>query len=228
MRPPRFGEVKHLPITQALRDYMVVHSSPLDPVVDSLIDHTAELGHPALMQIPAEQASLMTLLARLLNARTAIDVGTFTGLSALALARGLAPGGRVITCDVTDDWGFARTHWEKAGLAEVIDFRVGPALDTLRALPDDLVVDIAFLDADKENYENYYRQLRPRLRPGGLLLVDNTLFNGYVVAPDYADEGIMRDSAHALAKFNAMLVADDDVEVVMLPISDGLTIVRKK
>lgn len=228
MRPPRVGEVKHLPITQALRDYMTCNSSPLDPVLASLVDRTAELGHPAIMQIPAEQASLMTLLTRLLGARLAVDVGTFTGLSALALASGLAPGGRVITCDITEEWGFAREHWEKAGLTDVIDFRVGPALDTLRALPADLGADIAFLDADKENYENYYRLLLPRLRPGGLLLVDNVLFNGYVMAPELADEGLVRTSATALRAFNAMLVADEAVEVVMLPLSDGLTIARKR
>ena len=228
MRPPRFGEVKHLPITQALRDYMLGHSTPVDPVVQSLLDRTADLGHPALMQMPVEQAMLMTMLARLLNARVAVDLGTFTGLSALALARGLAPGGTVITCDITDEWGVAREHWDKAGLAEVIDFRIGPALDTLRSLPNDLVVDIAFLDADKDNYDNYYRLLLPKLRPGGLLLVDNTLLNGYVMDPELADESLTRSSARALRAFNAMLVADDSVEVVMLPISDGLTVVRKK
>ncbi|TWP51057.1 SAM-dependent methyltransferase [Lentzea tibetensis] len=207
---------------------MVRHSSPLDPVTASLLDRTAELGHPALMQVPAEQATLLTLLTSLTGATVAIDVGTFTGLSALSMARGLAPGGRVITCDVTDDWGIAREHWEKAGLTDVIDFRVGPALETLRSLPADLVVDIAFLDADKDNYENYYRLLHPRLRSGGLLLVDNVLFNGYVMAPDYADPGVMRDSAHALAAFNSVLAADESMDVVILPISDGLTVARKK
>ncbi len=229
MRPPRVGEVKHLPITQVLRDYLVRNATRLDPVTSALIDRTAEeLGHPSIMQIPGEQAALMTMLAKLTNARLALDVGTFTGLSALALAQGMAPGGTVITCDITENWGLAREHWDKAGVADLIDFRVGPAVDTLRSLPPDTVIDIAFLDADKENYAEYYRLIKPLLRPGGLLLVDNVLFNGYVLDPELADEGIVRDSARALRAFNALLAADDDLESVMLPIADGLTIARKR
>jgi caffeoyl-CoA O-methyltransferase len=229
MTPPRVGEVKHLPISQVLRDYLVRNATPLDPVMSELIHRTnAELGHPALMQIPGEQAKLLTLLTRLTGARLALDVGTFTGLSALALAAGLAPDGKVITCDVTDQWGLAEEHWQKAGLSHLIDFRIGPAADTLRALPAETVIDIAFLDADKESYVEYYHLIKPLLRPGGLLLVDNVLFNGYVLDPQLADEGLVRDSAQALRAFNTVLAQDDDFDSVILPIADGLTLAWKK
>ena len=180
------------------------------------------------MLIPAEQAALLTMLTRLLAARTAIDIGTFTGVSALAIARGLAPGGRVITCDVTDTWEpLAREHWQRAGLAAGIDFRMAPAGQVLASLPAGTVIDVAFLDADKEGYDGYYRQLLPLLRPGGLLVADNVFLNGYVLAPELAPEGIERRSAQALRAFNAMVAADSRVEAVMLPIADGLTIARK-
>jgi predicted O-methyltransferase YrrM len=229
MRPPRFSEVKHLPINQALRDYMVRNATPVDPVITELADRTAaNLGYAAGMQIPSEQAALLTMLTRLTGARLALDIGTFTGLSALAMARGLSPGGRVITCDITEKWGLARDFWQKAQVAELIDFRVGPAVDTLRGLSPGTVIDIVFLDADKESYETYFGLVKPLLRSGGLLIVDNVLFNGYVMDPGLADEGVSRDSARALHAFNPLLAADDDLESVMLPISDGLTIARKR
>lgn len=225
----RYSELKHLPISPATRDYLLGCSSPQEPAVTSLIRRTAEIGDPAVMLIPVEQAALITMLTRLLNARTAVDIGTFTGFSALAMARGLAPGGRVITCDITDEWtDIAREHWKLAGVADRIDFHLAPADDTLRELPDETSVDIAFLDADKDNYETYYHRIVPMLRPGALLLVDNILFNGYVLDPALAEEGIMQTSATALRYFNAMLAADRRMEAVALPIADGLTIARKK
>ena len=130
---------------------------------------------------------------------------------------------------MTDAWShIAKEHWERAGMAERIDFRVAPADEVLAALPSGTVVDIAFLDADKEGYARCYERLIPLLRPGGLLLADNVLLNGYVLAPELAAEGIERRSAEAIRAFNAMVAADDRVESLMLPIADGLTIVRKK
>jgi len=229
MSSRRYGEIKHVPVNPALRDYLLRSATPLDPVLESLIDRTAELGDPSVMLVPAEQAALLTLLTRLVGAGTAVDVGTFTGCSALAMARGLRPGGRVISCDITDKWlHIAREHWDRAGAMDRIDFRLGPADETLRALPDETPVDIAFLDADKESYETYYRRLVPLLRTGGLLVVDNVFFNGYVLAPELAPEGIERTSAAALRSFNALLAADERMDTVMLPISDGLTIARKR
>lgn len=225
----RYGELKHVPVSPVLREYLLRNASPVDPVLDSLIDRTAEIGYLAVMVVPAEQANLLTMLTRLVDAGTAIDVGTFTGCSALAMARGLRPGGTVISCDVTDKWlDIARPHWERAGVEDRIDFRLGPADETLAALPEGTQVDIAFLDADKENYETYYRRLFPLLRPGGLLVVDNVFFNGFVLDPELADEGVLREASTALRAFNAMLAADERMETLMLPIADGLTIARKR
>jgi O-methyltransferase len=223
------SEVKHVPINQALRGYLLRSCSPPEKAVVSLVERTAAAGEMAGMMVPAEQAALLTLLTRMLAARTAVDVGTFTGLSALALALGMPEDGRVITCDVTDTWvGLAREHWQRAGVADRIDFRLGPAGRTLRGLPPDLEVDIVFLDADKMNYLEYYRLAVPLLRPGGLLVADNVLLDGYVLDPELADGSLMRSCARTLRTFNAELAADDRLETVMLPIADGLTIARKR
>jgi predicted O-methyltransferase YrrM len=225
----RFSEMKHVPVSPVVREYVLKSGSPIDPVVTSLAARTADIGDLSVMMVPEEQAALMTMLTRILSARTVLDIGTFTGLSALSFARGVGTDGQVITCDVTEKWlGIAREHWERAGVADRIEFRLGPAAETLRDLPAGTVVDLAFLDADKENYTGYYEQLVPLLRPGGLLLVDNVLFNGYVLDPDLAPEGILRNSASALRGLNALLARDTRMETVMLPLSDGLTIARKK
>jgi predicted O-methyltransferase YrrM len=229
MSSQKYGELKHVPVSPAMRDYLLRSCSPQDPVVDSLVEQSQQAGDLAVMLVPAEQAALLTMLAQLTGARTVLDVGTFTGLSALALARGLAPGGTVTTCDVSDKWlHLARDHWERAGVAGRIDFRLAPAESVLRSLPEGTVLDLAFLDADKENYESYYRHIVPMLRPGGLLIVDNILFNGYVLDPGLTAEGLLRTAATALRAFNAVLAADERLDVVALPIADGLTIARKK
>ena len=228
MGGPGLADVKHVPVNQAVRDYLVRSSTPADPAVSGLVARTAAVGDAAGMMVPVEQAALLTLLARLLPATIAVDIGTFTGLSALALARGLTPGGRVITCDVTDRWvDIAREHWERAGVADRVEFRLGPAGRTLRELAGG-AVDIVFVDADKMNYPTYYRLAVPLLRPGGLLVVDNVLLDGYVLDPELAEAGLPRRCAETLRAFNAALAADDRLDTVMLPIADGLTIARKK
>ncbi|HEX6869465.1 MAG TPA: class I SAM-dependent methyltransferase, partial [Micromonosporaceae bacterium] len=152
------NDVKHVPISPAMRNYLLHSSTRIDPVVASLLERTAALGDASGMMVPAEQSVLLTMLARMLGARKVIDIGTFTGLSALAFARGLVPGGQVISCDVTDQWlGIAREHWQRAGVADRIDFRRGSASRTLQALAPAADVDIVFIDADKMNYPNYYR-----------------------------------------------------------------------
>lgn len=228
MAGPEIADVKHVPVNRAMRDYLVMSCSPPDPTVSMLAGRTASLGDVGGMAVPIEQVTLLTILAKLVSAKTAVDVGTFTGLSALALARGLAPGGRVITCDVTDRWAeLARDAWQQAGVADRIDFRLGPAGRILRALNEGSA-DIIFIDADKMNYLKYHEIAVPLLRPGGLLLADNVLLDGYVLDPELAAAGLERRSAQVMRGFNATLAADDRLETVMLPIADGLTIARRR
>lgn len=223
------SEVKHVPINQAVRDYLLRSSTPPDETMLSLVERTVAIGEPAGMMVPVEQVALLTMLARLLAARNALDIGTFSGISALALARGLAPGGHVITCDVTDEWiDIAQEHWDRAGMADRIDFRLGAAGRTIRALPPDFVADIVFIDADKMNYPQYYRLAVPLLRPGGLLVMDNVLLEGYVLDPELATAGLLRSCARTMRSVNAAVAADKRLDTVMLPIADGLTIARKK
>jgi caffeoyl-CoA O-methyltransferase len=218
------AEPKTVAVTPEVHEYLVAHGTPPDEVQRSLIAATEELGAVAGMQIAPEQGAFMTLLTRLVGARFAVEVGTFTGYSALCIARGLAPGGRLLCLDVSEEWtAIGRRHWAEAGLDERIELRLGPAEDALRALPADPPVDLAFIDADKGGYRTYYDLLVERLRPGGLVLLDNVLWGGSVVDP--ADEG---DDCRAIRAVNDHVAADDRVDVVMLPIADGLTIARKR
>ena len=176
------------------------------------------------MQIGGDQGTFMEILTRALGATLAIEIGTFTGYSALAIARGLGPGGRLICCDVSEEWtAIAREHWALAGVSDRIDLRIAPALETLAGLDEDLVIDLAFIDADKENYANYYQALVPRVRPGGLILVDNTLWSGAVIDPDNVEHDTV-----AIRAFNDMVVADDRVRVVLVTIGDGLAVIEKR
>lgn len=212
-------------LTPELQRYLVTHGLPPDDVQQSLIAATAALGPIAAMQVAPEQGAFLTLLTRLLGARRAVEVGTFTGYSALCIARGLASGGRLLCCDVSEEWtAIARDHWARAGVAECIELRLAPALDTLRALPHREEVDLAFIDADKSNYPRYYEELLARLRPNGVILVDNVLWGGSVVDPGAAAD----DHTQAIRAFNDMVAGDDRVDAVMLPIADGLTLARKR
>ena len=223
------ADVKHLPVTPALARYLACSSTAPDPVTASLIARTVATGDAAGMMVQAEQATLLTMLAALACARSVVDIGTFTGLSALAFARGLAPGGQVITCDNDARWhDVAAEHWTRAGVADRIDFRLGPAAKTLRALPETFRADIVFIDADKMNYPGYVDLALPLLRPGGLLLLDNVLLDGYVASPDLAGDALMRRCAQTMAALNARIAADDRLDVVMLPIADGLTLARRR
>jgi caffeoyl-CoA O-methyltransferase len=164
----------------------------------------------------------MQLLARALGVRRAVEIGTFTGLSALFLARGLADGGSLLCLDASEEWTTtARRYWERAGVADRIELRLGDAHASLRALPADPVFDLAFVDADKTGYADYVEQLHPRLADGGLVLLDNTLRQGRVLAPQTDDD-------RAVVELNAALVADPRWETVLLPVSDGLTLLRKR
>jgi len=162
-------------------------------------------------------------MARLVGARQAVEVGTFTGYSSLCIARGLADGGTLICCDVSEEWtAIGRRAWDKSGVGDRIDLRIAPALETLRAMPADPVLDLVFIDADKPNYTAYWDELVPRVRPGGVLLADNVLWSGEI-----ADESVSGENVDALRAFNERVAVDDRVEVVVLTAFDGLTIARK-
>ena len=219
------ADPKSVALTAELHEYLVAHGTPLDDVQRWLISETrAKAGDFAGMQIAPEQGAFMTVLTRLLGVRQAVEVGTFTGASALAVARGLTPGGRLLCCDVNEDWtAVAQEAWRRAGVADRIELRIGPAIDTLCGLPDDLVVDLAFIDADKPSYAAYYEELLRRLRPNGVLLVDNTLWHGAVL-----DVSAQDDNTRAIRAFNDLVAADDRVDTVLLPVSDGVTLLRKR
>jgi caffeoyl-CoA O-methyltransferase len=209
-------------IEPAIADYALAHSSGPDAVQLELQRVTAErTGRAAGMQIGDDQAVLLEILARSIGAKRAIEIGTFTGYSSLAIARGMGPDGRLLCLDISEEWtGIARAHWEKAGVADRIDLRIGPALDTLRELPP-VLFDLAFVDADKSNYGAYYDELVPRIRPGGLILVDNTLWGGAVL--DDKDDS---EDTVAIRALNDRIPADPRVRVVLLPIGDGLTVAQ--
>ncbi len=170
------------PVTPELYDYLLAHNPPLDPVQRDLVETTrARLPERSQMQVSEEQGPLLAFLVRLLGARLVVEVGTFTGLSSLSMAQALPADGRIIACDVSEEWtALARDAWGRAGVADRIDLRIGPALETLRALPAEPEVDLAFIDADKENYIAYWDELVPRIRPGGLIVSDNVFFHGQV------------------------------------------------
>jgi len=211
-------------LTPELYAYVVEHRSQRDPVLDSLVAETAALGGVSLMQIAREQGAFMTLLARAIGARRMIEIGTFTGYSALCLARALPADGNLLCCDLNDEWtAIARRHWEAAGVADRIELRLGPALATLQSLPRDSVVDLTFIDADKESYRAYYEEVLLRTRPNGLILFDNVLWMGQVL-----DRDTTYPDARAIQQLNDFVAADPRVEAVMLPIADGLTIARKR
>ena len=216
---------KSIGLSPGLHAYLLEHGTPPDAVLATLIERTeAELGDLSRMQIAPEQGAFMTLLTRLIGARTAVEVGTFTGYSALCIARGLADGGRLTCCDVSEEWAaIAQDAWAAAGVADRIDLRIAPALETIAAMPEAEHVDLAFIDADKEHYLDYYEALLPRLRRNGLLLVDNTLWSGAVIDPGARDA-----STVAIRAFNDVVAADDRVDTVMLAVSDGLTLLRKR
>ncbi len=218
-------ETKSIVVTQAVQDYAVAHStwSP-DEVQRSLIERTHELGGVSMMQISPDQGAFLTLLTTLVDARFAVEVGTFTGYSSICIARGLARGGRLLCCDVSEEWtAIAREHWERAGVADRIDLVIAPAAETLAALPPDPPIDLAFIDADKPGYRTYYDLVVDRLRPGGVVVLDNVLWSGNVV-----EESDQSENTVAIRAVNDHVAADDRVEAVMLPIADGVTIARRR
>ena len=209
-------------LPEPLEQYLFDVLSPRTPVQERLRKETQGLPQ-AGMQIGPDQGLFLGLLVRMLDARRVVEIGTFTGYSALAMAMALPPGGRVLCCDVSEEFtAIARRYWERAGVDDRIELRLAPAVETLRTLPADPPIDLAFIDADKEGYVDYWEEIMTRLRPGGVILVDNVFSNGRVVADDPGPTGT------AIQRFNDHAAADDRVELAMLPIADGLTFARKR
>jgi caffeoyl-CoA O-methyltransferase len=217
-------ETKNPQLTPELYAYVLAHNPPLTPAQRALVDTThRELADVAGLQTAEEQGPLLSFLVRLTGARQIVEVGTFTGFSTLSMAQALPEGGRVIACDVSEEWtAVGRAAWADAGVADRIDLRIAPALETLRALPEGPWIDLAFLDADKGSYIGYWEELVPRMNPGGLLVVDNTLFHGEVTDP--AAGG----GAAAIRAFNDHVRADDRVDDVLLTVADGTTLARRR
>lgn len=206
-----------------LFDYVAGHAPAPDDVLRDLAADTAAMGGISSMQISPDQGAFMAMLARLVGVQFAVEVGTFTGYSSICVARALAPGGRLLCCDVSEEYtDIARKYWDRAGVADRIELKLAPAVETLRALPADRQIDFAFIDADKTGYQSYWDEIVPRLRRGGLVLVDNTLWSGKVTDASVAD-----DDTVSLRAFNDAVAADTRVESVLLPVADGLTVARK-
>jgi caffeoyl-CoA O-methyltransferase len=213
-------------LTPELSDYVRANSETPDDVAADLLAETAELAErgevPATFQIAQEQGAFMTLLTRALRVRRAIEIGTFTGFSALCVARALPDDGRLTCLDVSEQFtAVARRYWERAGVADRIDLRIGDAHETVRALPAEPTFDLAFIDADKAGYADYVEQLHPRMADNGLVLLDNTLRGGRVLTPENDDD-------RAVVELNAELARDPRWETVLLPLADGLTALRKR
>lgn len=219
-------QAKVLTLTPELYDYLTTQTTlPADELLDDLVARTnASVPDQAHMVVPAEEGALLTLLARLIEARVVVEIGTFTGYSSICLARGLGAGGRLHTFDISDEWTeIAEEYWQRAGLADRIDLVLGPAAETLPAHLGNTRIDLAFIDADKPGYIAYWNEIVPRMRDGGLIIADNTMFDGKVIAPETDPSG----KAAAIRSFNDHVRADPRVEAVMLAVGDGLTLARK-
>jgi caffeoyl-CoA O-methyltransferase len=210
-------------VDPAINDYLVAHSEPADDVLRDLAEKThRELARQSAMQISHDEGELLTMLVRLTGARRAVEVGTFTGYSSICIARGLPSDGHLLCCDVSDEYtSVARRYWERAGLTDRIELRIAPAVETLAALPTEPHLDFAFIDADKTGYPAYVEEILPRLRPGGLMVLDNMLRDGRVLAPE-------NDEDRAIHELNQALVGDDRIDVVLLPVRDGVSLARKR
>lgn len=217
---------RSLTITDQIADYLMSHGVRESDSARALRAETAKLPW-AMMQISPEQGALMQMLVRLTGARHTLEVGTFTGYSALVVAEALPADGTIIACDVSDEWTqIGRRHWRAAGVESKIDLRLRPAVETLDALIDEGKAgrfDFAFIDADKSNYDAYYERALTLVRAGGLIGIDNTLWSGAVV-----DEHRTDDDTVAIRTLNAKVHADRRVDVVLVPIGDGLTLARKR
>lgn len=225
-RSPIYMSNKTFTLPDVLYEYLLSVSLREPDVLRRLRQETAE-EPMARMQIAPEQGQFMALLVELMGVRRALEIGVFTGYSALCVALAMPKGGRLVACDVSEEWtAVARRYWQAAGVADRIELRLGPAMDTLDSLLADGQAgrfDFAFVDADKPCYPGYYERTLALLRSGGLIAVDNTLWGGDVIDPQDCSE-----DTEAIRAFNRMLHGDERVSLSLVPIGDGLTLVRKR
>lgn len=220
------SEAKFIALTPELHDYVVRHGAREDAVLAEIRESTAALGDIAVMQISPDQGALMTMLVRLIGASRAIELGTFTGYSAICIARGLTESGRLTACELDPERAaVAAANFVTAGVADRIDIVVGAAADTLAGLEQSAAgtYDFAFIDADKAAYPSYYESCLTLVRPGGLIVLDNVLRDGSVLDPATDDH-----SARTIADLNDAIAADARVDVAMLAVADGITLARKR
>jgi caffeoyl-CoA O-methyltransferase len=215
--------IEPTPINAELAQYVRDHAGGRDEALRRVEEKTAELGESLVsMQTAPEQAAFLEMLVRTVGAKRAIEVGTFTGYGAIRIARGLADGGRLLCCELDPERAaMARENVDAAGVGDRVEIEVGPAIETIRALPNEPTFDFGYLDADKAGYPDYYEELVPRMTPGGLLTIDNVFMNGRILKPK--DEGTV-----AVAQLNDRIIEDDRVDSVMIGMADGLTLVRRK
>ena len=215
-----------LTMTEPLYEYLLTVNRPVPELFARLRAETLQLPN-AMMQISIEQGQFMDLLTRLIGAKKVLEVGVFTGYSALTVASALPEDGKLIACDVSTEWtSIGRRYWEEAGVAHKIDLRIAPAIETLDSLLASGhagTFDFAFIDADKPNYDAYYERILQLLRPNGLIAIDNTLWSGKV-----ADNTVQDESTVALRALNAKICADSRVTLSVLPVGDGLTLALKR
>jgi len=209
-------------LTENLLAYMQEHSSKPDDIQQSLIAETQKLGGISRMQVGHDQAMFLYMLVSTNRPALAVEIGTFTGYSSLSIARGLPENGKLLCCDVSDNWtSIARKYWGHAEVDSLIELVIAPALETLSSLSRETKIDFAFIDADKGNYINYYEAILPRMSKHGLIVVDNVLWSGRVLDSDLTD-----DDTIAIKKFNRHIADDTRVTSVMLSIGDGLTVIQ--
>jgi caffeoyl-CoA O-methyltransferase len=215
---------KFTALNDDLHAYLVAQGSRQDQVLARVQEETAAMGASAVMQIAPDQGAFMQILTQAIGAREALEVGTFTGYSAISIARGLAPAGRLLCLELSEEYAdIAARNLEAAGVADRVEIITGPAADTIRLLPEREHFDLVFIDADKTGYPVYFEEALKRTRQGGLILLDNMLQDGRVLDPDPDDE-----STNAIVNLNQKLAGDERVDIAMVAIADGITIARKR